>query len=236
MAMAAYACPHLRMTGWIVGMKHGSTMGVAGLALFALATTQAQTPTALDFSMHAEVQEVALSPDGRHVTLAVPTPDGMETMLQIVALDGSGQGQLLRFGKQQHVSDITWSDDTQLVVARAKMEPLRARPISQGDLFSTDLNGKNQRTLFAYVPGASGRAAIRKDQGFATLVKVLDDEPGKVLVDFHRLAGLGERREAHHVDLQGRHPRRYPPGNRADAGNRLFQLRCLGPGTPANHP
>ena len=165
-------------------MKHAPSAALAVLTLLASAQAVAQSPGYMDFAKHSEVTEVSLSPDGKHVALAVPTPDGMETVLQIVPLDGSGQGQVLRFGKQQHVTDITWSDDTQLVVSRAKMEPLRARPISQGDLFSTDLSGKNQRTLFAYVEGASGRAALRKDRGFATLVKVLDDEPGKVLVDF----------------------------------------------------
>ena len=165
-------------------MKYARSAALAVLTQLASAQAVAQSPGYMDFAKHSEVTEVSLSPDGKHVALAVPTPDGMETVLQIVPLDGSGQGQVLRFGKQQHVTDITWSDDTQLVVSRAKMEPLRARPISQGDLFSTDLSGKNQRTLFAYVEGASGRAALRKDQGFATLVKELDDEPGKVLVDF----------------------------------------------------
>jgi dipeptidyl aminopeptidase/acylaminoacyl peptidase len=64
------------------------------------------------------------------------------------------------------------------------MEPLRARPYSLGELFSSDINGKNQRTLFAYVPGSGAQAAGRKDRGFATVVGIVDHEPGKVLVDF----------------------------------------------------
>lgn len=157
----------------------------AGLLLLAwTSSAQAQVPTADDFARHAEVREVALAPDGRHVALAVPAAQDMETELQIVPLDDSGKAQVLRFGKRQHVGDIVWSDDSQLVVARANMEPLRAKPIAQGELFSSDLHGKTQRTLFAYLPGNSGRAVMRKDRGFATVVKVLDDQPGKVLVDF----------------------------------------------------
>lgn len=143
----------------------------------------AQVPTAQDFSKHAEVSDVSMSPDGKYIAMAVPSADGMETQLHIVPLDGQGKVQALRFGRQQHVAGLLWSADDQVVVSRAKMEPLKATPVSYGELMSTDVNGKSQKTLFAYVPG-TGASANRKDRGFADVVKVLDDEPGKVLVDF----------------------------------------------------
>lgn len=156
----------------------------AALLLVPFAGAQAQGLTAQDFSKRAEITEVSMSPDGKYVAMAVPTPDGMETQLQIVPLDGSGQAQALRFGRQHHVTDIVWGADDQVVVARAEMEPLKAQPLSYGELMSSDVKGKNQRTLFAYVPDNGNRTGRRKDWGAATVVKVLDDEPGKVLVDF----------------------------------------------------
>ena len=154
------------------------------LLLAPCAGAYAQAPTAQDFSRHAEVAEVSMSPDGKYVALAVPTADGMETQLQIVPLDGKGQAQALRFGRQHHVTDIIWGADDQVVVARAQMEPLKAQPVSFGELMSSGVDGKNQRTLFAYVPDDGNRSGRRKDRGFASVVKVLDNEPGKVLVDF----------------------------------------------------
>ena len=155
------------------------------LAGMALATPlHAQIPSAQDFSRHSEVNEVSLSPSGRFVALAVPSADGTETQLHVVSLDGSGKTQALRFGRQQHVTGIVWSADDQLVVARAKMEPLKAQPYSYGELMSTDVTGKTQNTLFAYIPDSVSQRGRRKDQGFASVVKVLDNEPGKVLVDF----------------------------------------------------
>ncbi len=133
-----------------------------------------------DFTRRPEAYEVTLSPSGEHVAIAVPSANGSETQLQIVPLDGSGKTQVLRFGNQQHVGDVLWSSDTQLVVSRAKIQPLKARPVSYGELMSSDIHGKTQETLFAY-EGGSGR---RKDQGFASVVAVLDDEPGMVLVDY----------------------------------------------------
>jgi dipeptidyl aminopeptidase/acylaminoacyl peptidase len=156
----------------------------AALLLVPFAGAHAQGMTAQDFSKRAEVTEVSMSPDGKYVAMAVPTPDGMETQLQIVPLDGSGQAQALRFGRQHHVTDIVWGADDQVVVARAEMEPLKAQPLSYGELMSSDVKGKNQRTLFAYVPDDGNRTGRRKDWGAATVVKVLDNEPGKVLVDF----------------------------------------------------
>lgn len=137
-----------------------------------------------DFSKDYEFTDIALSPDGKHVAMAVPINNGTETQLQIVPLDGSGKVQALRFIKQQHVHSIAWSDNEQVVVARAEKQPLREGLVSRGELMSSDIRGKNQETLFAYIPDNGTVAGRRKDQGFANVDFVLDDEPGNVLVDF----------------------------------------------------
>ena len=144
----------------------------------------AQVPTPLDFAKHAAISEVSMSPDGRYVALAVPSEDGMETELKILSIDGSEAPHVLRFGKQQHVSDVYWTTDRQLVLARAKTEPLRAAPLSYGQLFSSDITGKQQNVLFGYFADDGGHSGRRKDHGYAEVVDVLDSEPGKVLVSF----------------------------------------------------
>lgn len=161
-----------RIAAWIGGF----------LLCTASATAAAQVPVE-DFARHEEISSASLSPTGEYVALAVPTEDGMETRLHVVRLD-NGDTQVLRFARGQHVTDLVWSDDEQIVVARAKMEPLKARPYSYGELMSTDVNGRNQETLFAYVPDSGTRRGRRKDEGFASVVKVLEQEPGMVLVDF----------------------------------------------------
>lgn len=144
----------------------------------------AQTLPVEDFARHAEVIEVSLSPDGKHVALTAPTADGMETQLQIVPLDGSGKTQILRFGRMNHVTGVVWITDDQIVVSRARMEPLLARPYSLGELMTSDIHGKNQKTLFAYMQDTFTRSGRRKDEGYAFLEKVLDGQPGKALVSF----------------------------------------------------
>lgn len=142
----------------------------------------AQTIPVDDFSKHAEVFDVSMAPDGKHVAISVPTVDGTESHLQIVPLDGSGKTTTLRFGRQQHVRDLIWTDDDQVVVARAKIEPLQTTPYSQGELMASDLTGKQQETLFAYIEDDGMRTGRRKDEGSAELVRVLDG--GQILVEF----------------------------------------------------
>jgi len=151
---------------------------------FVIANAAAQVPSTEDFARHPEISDIALSPTGDKVALAVPSADGMETQLQIVPLDGKGQTHALRFGRQMHVSDIVWTDDNRLVVSRASMEPLQARPYSEGELFATDITGKDQEMLFGYDPDQGARTGRRKDGGFAAVSQVLPMQPGIALVSF----------------------------------------------------
>lgn len=138
----------------------------------------------MDLSRHAEINQVALSPDGKYVAMTVPTADEKETQLQIVALDGSGKTQTLRFGRLEHVSDIVWTADDRITLARARTRPLRPLPVSMGQLFSTNLDGSSQETLFGYFRDSGSTTGRRKDQGYASLAQVIDNEPGMALVQF----------------------------------------------------
>lgn len=154
------------------------------LALLLPCAASAQQPTARDFARWGEVNEVALSPDGKYVAMGVPTADNKETRLEIVPLDGVGKPQILRFGAMEHVSNIIWTDNDTVTVARATNLPLEPRPYSRGQLFSTDTTGKKQQTLFGYFSDQDFKSGRRRDEGFAQVIRTLDDEPGKALVEF----------------------------------------------------
>ena len=164
-------------------MKRLGIATSAVLALLAPHLASAQSPGYMDFAKNAEVYGVSISPDGKHVAMAIPSADGLETQLHIVPLDGNGEAQALRFGAQNHVTDVVWSDNDQVVAARARMEPLRAVPYSRGELVSSRIDGKNQDTLFAYVPDNGNRTGKRKDQCFASIARVLRKEPGMIIVE-----------------------------------------------------
>lgn len=154
------------------------------LAIAALPAMAQQIPVT-DFAKYAELDEVALSPTGEYLALAVPTPDGKETNLQIVKLADGSVLKTLRFGQESHVINVTWTDDDQVTVARAKRFPMEEFKRNMGELMSTNLTGDKQRTLFAYVRDDLTKRGRNKDIGWAFLQKVLDKEPGKALVKFY---------------------------------------------------
>lgn len=151
--------------------------------LFVTGMSGAQAPSADDFTRRPEAWEAVMSPSGQYVAFAIPSPDGLETTLEVTEL-ATGNSQILRFGKRQHVNDIVWTSDNQLVVSRARIDPRMARPVSMGELFTTDISGKNQEILFGYIPDQGNKRGRRKDQGISQIARVLYDEPGMALVDF----------------------------------------------------
>jgi hypothetical protein len=60
---------------------------------------------------------------------------------------------------------------------------MRAVPCSRGELASSRIDGKNQDTLFAYVPDNGNRAGKRKDQCFASIARVLSKAPGMIIAE-----------------------------------------------------
>jgi dipeptidyl aminopeptidase/acylaminoacyl peptidase len=162
-----------------------SKAAVAASVLLTLsaANAAAQALSAEDFSKRPEAWEVSLSPSGQYVAMAVPTADGSETRLEVLDVT-TGKSQVMRFGPQMHVSDIMWTGDEQIVVSRAESQPMKAQPTTQGELYTTDVKGKNQDVLFGYVPDRYEKRGKRKDHGWSTIAKVLNAEPGMALVDF----------------------------------------------------
>lgn len=165
-------------------MKLAAPLLTAVLACAVPNIVPAQALGYMDFAKHAAIDQVAMSPDGKHIAMAVPSADGMETQLHIIPLDGGKDVQALRFGRQQHVGNIIWSSDDQVVVSRAKRDPLKTQPVSYGELMSSDIRGKTQNTLFAFIRDSGTISGRRKDHGFASVAMTLDQEPGKVLVEF----------------------------------------------------
>ncbi|MCC8362194.1 S9 family peptidase [Lysobacter sp. A6] len=167
---------------------HRKSFARLSLALaFAVAApvAMAQQIPVTDFAKYADLDEVALSPTGEYIALAVPSVDGKETNLQIVKLADGSTVKTLRFGQESHVMGVTWTDDDQITVARAKRYPGEEFLRNTGQLMATNLTGDKQRTLFAYVLDDGTKRGRNKDLGSAYLEKVLDKEPGKVLVNFY---------------------------------------------------
>ncbi|MUV14079.1 alpha/beta hydrolase family protein [Noviluteimonas gilva] len=157
------------------------------LGAFALvaAPAMAQQISVEDFAKYPDIDEVTLSPTGEYLALAIPSPDGKETNLQVVRLSDNSTVKTLRFGQNSHVMDVTWTDDDQITVQRAKRFPLEQFKSNLGELMSTNITGDKQRTLFAYVPDDGTQRGRNKDMGWAFMAGPLDKEPGKAIVTYY---------------------------------------------------
>ena len=164
-----------------------NTLARWSCALLAIAAVPAfaQQIPVTDFAKYADLEEVALSPTGEYLALAVPSTNGKETNLQIFSLAESKTIKTLRFGQESHVMDVTWTADDTITVTRAKRYPGEEFLRSTGQLMSTNLTGDKQRTLFAYLLDDGGIRGRQKDMGSADLAGALDKEPGKALVNFY---------------------------------------------------
>ena len=119
-----------------------TTLAHLGCALaFIAAPAMAQQIPVEDFAKYADLDEVELSPTGEYLALAMPTPDGKETNLQIVRLSDNSTIKTLRFGQESHVRGIAWTGDETITVARAKRFPMEEFSRSMGPLRSTNLTG-----------------------------------------------------------------------------------------------
>ena len=163
--------------------RRSRALFLASILLLPFGQSIAQAPSAADFTRRPEAWEVSLSPSGDYVALAVPSRDGLETQLEITNL-ATGDTQVLRFGLRFHVSDVVWTDDDQVVVSRAEMQPFKSRPVSMGHLYTSDIRGQNRDVLFGYVPDSGSRRGRRKDEGWSSVIRVLNSEPGMALVRF----------------------------------------------------
>lgn len=137
-----------------------------------------------DFVKQAEVSEVAISPTGEYVALASLTPDGRETQLRLIKLDGTSN-ITVRIANNQHITNLVWTDDHRIVVSRAEKDFGEERPHSTGELYAVDADGKHREMLFGYAPDVAGKRGRRKDYGHAEIAKVLTDKPGFVLVSYY---------------------------------------------------
>ena len=59
---------------------------LAGALMLAASPAMAQQIPVADFARYAEIDEVALSPTGEYIALAIPTTDGKETNLHVIRL------------------------------------------------------------------------------------------------------------------------------------------------------
>jgi len=142
-----------------------------------------------DFVKRAEVQDIQLSPTGRHLAMTVPVEDGT-TMLIVIDRESMKPTGSIRAGGGNVIDDFWWANDTRVIATVAQKFGGRDEPVPTGELFAVDADGKNPKQIFGYRSvGEEVGSRIRKggDQRYASAY-VLNHTPDKdkrILVEVH---------------------------------------------------
>jgi dipeptidyl aminopeptidase/acylaminoacyl peptidase len=145
---------------------------VAALSMLAPVTSFA-TDTLIpveDFARHVEVMDPSLSPDGRYLAVRMDDKEGGIHSLVIYRVDDMSMASVLHMPKRQLPLGITWVSPTRLVVETGKVLGSLDKPVSEGEIIATDVDGKKQDYLYGYDVTSSTRAGTRAtDQGWGAI-------------------------------------------------------------------
>lgn len=100
--------PHLKAVGLALALAMGSS------PLSAMSPEDG-TQAAAQFGARDNVQQMSLSPDGRHIAVIQPT-GGHASTITVMALDGSGERRILAVdGTKEQLSYCRWSTNARLI-------------------------------------------------------------------------------------------------------------------------
>jgi len=161
---------------------------IAAACWIALSTTSAETVTTRQFFDSAQVRNMQIAPDGRHVAFTFET--GTEVRLAVMHLATSAITATFGFGDRQHVLDFFWSgDDRVAMVVNEVTGFLDTMQLSPSRLYAANTDGSNRRQVF-------------DDRNLFAwqVLHPLPDDPDHVLIArFH--AGDGGEPRAHRVNI-----------------------------------
>ncbi len=165
-------------------------MGMKGIRLaaaFLLAVACVAPAAALDiepFIRKSEFGNVKISPSGDYIAATVPLEN--TTALMIIRLADNkvtGGGTL---GRNRHVEDMWWVNDSRLLFSSAEKMGLLDEPRSTGNLYTVAADSTSAEILVGQnVAVASGGSRLRgktSELVWADVIDTLPDDPGNVLI------------------------------------------------------
>jgi dipeptidyl aminopeptidase/acylaminoacyl peptidase len=109
------------------------------------------SPSGADFSRHPTLGVPVISPDGQHIAVSVHVTEKGEDKYQLAVLHlpELTYTSRLDFADSYLPIDITWVDDTRLVMSTGEETGFSEAPSSTGDVLAVDFDGKNKKVLYS---------------------------------------------------------------------------------------
>ncbi|KUJ84310.1 hypothetical protein AVO43_00980 [Microbulbifer sp. ZGT114] len=133
---------------------------------------------------HAEVQQVKISPDGKHI--AVQKLHEGERVLVFMSLSPLEVTGALRFRGKEEVGNFYWATDDRAVVEVIARTAALEQPVNYGSLYAINADGSQGKNIFGWRAGEMQTGSkIRKaksTRAHATIIDPLVDNDNEILI------------------------------------------------------
>lgn len=125
----------------------------------------AQTMVPIEaFASSSKVTMPRLSPDGRHVSLAVDMGDG-NFAVNVLRVADKQRVAMLRLPRYQLPTQVLWVSNDRLVIGKGRKFGSLEQPMAMGEIIASDYDGKNQTYVYGPERGARN-AGLPPGYGF----------------------------------------------------------------------
>jgi dipeptidyl aminopeptidase/acylaminoacyl peptidase len=105
-----------------------------------------------DFAKHPPLGVPVISPDGENIAVSVHRTENGDSKYQLAVLHLPDLKYMSRLDMDEHYLpiDITWADNSRLVMGTGRETAFSEAPTPTGDIIAVDIDGKNKRLLYSY--------------------------------------------------------------------------------------
>lgn len=160
-----------------------------GLAclLMAVLAGASQAASVKDFVREPNVRDLALSPEGTHLAMVVPSDKSKEdydkTELRVIDLTRNEITAVLNFPSQMSVLDVSWVNHERLMVRAGKRVGGREGKFYDPNVVMVNRDGSKQITVFGPQAGLSAaRNLAQQDYASMSVLNVLPEDPENILI------------------------------------------------------
>ena len=127
---------------------------------------QAASDAATRFGAREDVQQISLSPDGKHIAIIHPDAGAGSTLFTISVADGTMVPVTRGSGFPDRLLGCYWASNTRLTCNIAMMVNDGTQYLGFGRVLAVDLDGKNMKMLSA----RTSARALGNDQDGGTVI------------------------------------------------------------------
>jgi len=172
------------------------------LALFMVCSSepiqanQDQSQSISNFVAASVIQDIKISPDGRH--LALLTPLEGRNVLTIVKTASLEPVNVLRFGSTKQVGEFYWANNDRVILRLDYFVSWYAAPTSAGEWYAVNLDGKKQENIFGFRSSKGASSKIKTHaagdfRSYGTLVDILKDDKRNILMSATPFSRTGDK-------------------------------------------